>query len=35
MPRDFVATAHRNVRLYYAFLFLMDFGFWIGIWIKY
>lgn len=35
MPRDYVAVAHRNVRLYYAFLFLMEFGFWIGIWIKY
>jgi MFS family permease len=35
MPRDFEAVAHRNVRLYYAFLFLMEFGFWIGIWIKY
>lgn len=35
MPRDFAAAARRNERLYYAFLFLMEFGFWIGIWIKY
>ena len=28
-------TARRNVRLYYAFVFLMDFGLWSGIWIKY
>lgn len=35
MPATLAATARRNVRLYYLFLFLMDFGFWIGIWIKY
>lgn len=35
MPRDPSAIAHRNVRLYYTFLFLMEFGFWVGIWIKY
>ncbi|MEO6396871.1 MAG: MFS transporter, partial [Tepidiformaceae bacterium] len=30
------ATAvRRNVRLYFAFVFLMDFGLWTGIWIKY
>ena len=28
-------AARRNVRLYYAFIFLMDFGLWTGIWIKY
>ena len=35
MPRDYAATARRNERLYYAFLFLMELGFWFGIWIKY
>jgi len=35
MPRDFVAVARRNERLFYAFLFLMELGFWFGIWIKY
>jgi len=35
MERDYVAVASRNERLYYAFVFLMEFGFWIGIWIKY
>ena len=35
MPRDNAAAARRNERLYYAFLFLMDLGFWFGIWIKY
>ena len=35
MDRDFVAVARRNERLYYAFVFLMEFGFWVGIWIKY
>ena len=35
MPRDFAAAARRNERLFYAFLFLMEFGFWMGIWIKY
>lgn len=29
------AAARRNERLYYAFTFLMDFGLWFGIWIKY
>lgn len=29
------AAAARNVRLYYAFNVLMDFGLWMGIWIKY
>ncbi|WP_322795142.1 MFS transporter [Tepidiforma sp.] len=29
------AVARRNVRLYYAFIALMDFGLWFGIWIKY
>lgn len=29
------AIARRNVRLWYLFLFLMDFGLWFGIWIKY
>jgi MFS family permease len=35
MPRDYAAAARRNERLYYAFLFLMETGFWFGIWIKY
>ncbi len=35
MERDYEAVAKRNERLYYAFVFLMEFGFWIGIWIKY
>ena len=35
MPRDYAATARRNERLYYAFMFLMEMGFWFGIWIKY
>ena len=35
MPRDFAAAARRNERLYYTFLFLMELGFWFGIWIKY
>lgn len=35
MERDFPAVARRNERLYYGFVFLMEFGFWIGIWIKY
>lgn len=35
MERDYEAVARRNERLYYAFVFLMEFGFWIGIWIKY
>ncbi|HMO54154.1 MAG TPA: MFS transporter [Tepidiformaceae bacterium] len=35
MERDYPAVARRNERLYYAFVFLMEFGFWIGIWIKY
>jgi MFS family permease len=35
MPRDFAAAARRNERLFYAFLFLMELGFWFGIWIKY
>ncbi len=35
MPRDNAAAARRNERLYYAFLFLMELGFWFGIWIKY
>ena len=29
------ATYHRNVGLYYAYGFLMNFGLWAGIWIKY
>jgi MFS family permease len=29
------ALARRNTRLYYAFVFFMDFGLWFGIWIKY
>lgn len=29
------ATARRNVRLYYAFAGLMEFGLWYGIWIKF
>jgi MFS family permease len=29
------AAARRNERLYYLFTFLMDFGLWFGIWIKY
>lgn len=35
MARDFAAVARRNERLYYTFLFLMEMGFWFGIWIKY
>lgn len=35
MPRDYAAAARRNERLYYAFMFLMEFGFWMAIWIKY
>jgi len=36
MPsRDFAAVARRNEKLYYAFLFTMELGFWFGIWIKY
>ena len=35
MPRDYPAAARRNERLYYAFVFLMEFGFWFAIWIKY
>lgn len=35
MQRDFAAAARRNERLFYAFLFLMDFGFWMAIWVKY
>jgi MFS family permease len=35
MLRDNAAAARRNERLYYAFLFLMELGFWFGIWIKY
>ncbi len=35
MPRDYAAAARRNERLYYAFMFLMEMGFWFGIWIKY
>jgi len=34
-PRDYAAAARRNERLYYAFLLLMELGFWFGIWIKY
>ena len=35
MPRDYAAAARRNERLYYAFIILMETGFWFGIWIKY
>jgi MFS family permease len=35
MPRDYAAVARRNERLYYSFMFLMEFGFWFAIWIKY
>jgi len=35
MSPGYAAIAARNVRLGYAFRFLMDFGFWVGIWIKY
>ncbi|MGE0599475.1 MAG: MFS transporter [Dehalococcoidia bacterium] len=35
MPRDLAAAARRNERLFYAFSFLMEFGFWMAIWIKY
>ena len=35
MPGDSLTAAQRNERLYYAFLFLMELGFWFGIWIKY
>ncbi|MEO8538344.1 MAG: MFS transporter [bacterium] len=35
MTRDFAAAARRNERLYYTFMFLMETGFWFGIWIKY
>ncbi|MEP6870351.1 MAG: MFS transporter [Anaerolineaceae bacterium] len=35
MPQTATDAARRNVRLYYAFIFLMDFGLWSGIWIKY
>ncbi len=35
MPPSASDAARRNVRLYYAFIFLMDFGLWSGIWIKY
>ena len=35
MPPTASDAARRNVRLYYAFIFLMDFGLWSGIWIKY
>ena len=35
MPQTASDAARRNVRLYYAFIFLMDFGLWSGIWIKY
>lgn len=38
MPVPAAHAAHavrRNIRLYYAFIFLMDFGLWTGIWIKY
>lgn len=34
MPPTASDAARRNVRLYYAFIFLMDFGLWSGIWIK-
>lgn len=30
-----VSPARRNIRLYFAFIFLMDFSLWAGIWIKY
>ena len=35
MSRDYAAAARRNERLYYSFVFLMEMGFWFGIWIKY
>lgn len=35
MARDYAAAARRNERLYYAFIILMEVGFWFGIWIKY
>lgn len=35
MSTDPVTAARRNVRLYFAFGFLMDFTLWAGIWIKY
>ena len=35
MPRDYAAAARRNEQLYYAFIVLMETGFWFGIWIKY
>jgi MFS family permease len=35
MQRDPVASVRRNVRLYYAYTFLMYFALWSGIWIKY
>ena len=35
MTAAFSPTLRRNVRLYYAFGFLMEFALWAGIWIKY
>jgi MFS family permease len=35
MMAAFSPTLRRNVRLYYAFGFLMEFALWAGIWIKY
>ena len=35
MPEPPVSSARRNVRLYFAFVFLMDFSLWSAIWIKF